>query len=43
MLVVRLYEQTRDETVKSQCLDMIDRMLDHGFFGIGEELAKLDR
>ena len=42
-LVVRQYQQTTDEGVKMQCLDLIDRMERIGYFGINDELAKLER
>lgn len=42
-LVVRQYEQATDLTIKSQCLDLIDRMEKVGYLGIGDELNKLDR
>ncbi len=43
ILIVRQYEQTTDPTVKSKCLDLIDRMERFGYFGIHEELSKIDR
>lgn len=42
-LVVRQYEQTTDDAVKSHCLDLIDRMERVGYLGIGDELSKIDR
>ncbi len=42
-LIVRQYQQTGDEKVKTRCLDIIDRMEQFGFFGIGDELKKIDR
>ena len=42
-LVVRQYQQTTDEVVKTKCLDLIDRMECAGYFGIDGELAKLER
>ena len=42
-LIVRQYQQTGDEKVKTRCLDIIDCMEQFGFFGIGEELKKIDR
>ncbi len=42
-LVVRQYEQTKDEVIKTRCLDLIDRMEQMGYYGIAEELGKLDR
>ena len=42
-LIVRQYEQTTDDAIKTRCLDLIDQMERVGYFGIGEELAKVDR
>lgn len=42
-LVVRQYEQTTDPEIKSHCLELIDRMEQVGYLGIGDELHKLDR
>jgi hypothetical protein len=42
-LVVRLYAQTADETVKRRCLDHIDEMELRGFYGIDQELSRVDR
>jgi hypothetical protein len=42
-IVVRLYAQTEDRTIKSRCLDLIDEMERHHFLGLSEELRRLDR
>lgn len=42
-LVVRQYQQTEEGSVKTRCLELIDRMEKKGYFGIGEELAKIER
>ena len=42
-LIVRQYQQTTDDSVKAHCLDIIDRMEQVGFLGIGDELTKIDR
>ncbi len=42
-LVVRQYQQTDDSGIKTHCLDLIDRMERMQYFGIHEELAKLER
>ncbi len=42
-LIVRQYEQTTDDAIKTRCLNLIDQMERVGYFGIGEELAKVDR
>jgi hypothetical protein len=42
-LIVRQYEQTTDLATKTRCLDLIDRMERIGYYGIGDELSKIDR
>lgn len=42
-LVVRQYEQTRDSNLKTTCLNLIDRMERMGYYGIAEELGKVER
>ncbi len=42
-LVVRQYTQTTDPKLKRSCLDLIDQMERIGYWGVGEELKKLDR
>lgn len=42
-LVVRQYEQARNDVVKKRCLDFIDEMERKGYYGITEELAKIAR
>jgi hypothetical protein len=42
-IIVRLYTQTEDQAIKSQCLSLIDDMERHHFLGISEELQRLDR
>jgi hypothetical protein len=42
-LVLRLYEQTRDESIKTRCLDVIDSMIEFGFGNVTPELAKIER
>ena len=42
-LVVRQYGQTTDDKIKTNCLDLIDRMERVGYFGIGDELKRIDR
>ncbi len=41
-LIARLYEQTRDEAVKTRCLNIIDGMLELGFGEIESELQKVE-
>jgi hypothetical protein len=42
-MVVRLYAQSKDRQIQSQCLDLIDTMERHHFLGLTEELRRLDR
>ena len=42
-LVVRLYAQSTDESIRSKCLDLIDEMERLAFFGIDSQLAEHDR
>ena len=42
-LVIRLYAQSEDDAIKRRCLDAIDEMDEDGFFGLGDELSKLER
>ncbi len=42
-LVLRLYRQTSDSSVKRRCLDTIDRMLEFGIGDIDSELRKVER
>lgn len=42
-LIVRLYQQTTDATIKSHCLDIIDEMLRVEIWGADGELEKAER
>lgn len=42
-LVVRQYVQSKDPTVRTRCMDLIDQMDALGYSGLGDELEKLDR
>ncbi|MEX2168068.1 MAG: hypothetical protein WD851_02050 [Pirellulales bacterium] len=42
-LVMRLYSQSRDDAVRSHCLDLIDEMERLNFLGIDRELMEHDR
>jgi len=42
-LLVRVYAQSTDETFKSECLDVIDGMVEIGAFGFSDALAALER
>ena len=42
-LIVRTYSQSRDEAMRSRCLDAIDRMAELAIYGYDKALASLDR
>jgi len=42
-LIMRLYNQSRDDRVRSRCLDLIDKMERLNVLGIDEELMEHDR
>jgi hypothetical protein len=42
-IVIRLYMQSDDEKIKKRCLDAIDAMEQAGFFGLSDELGRVDR
>ena len=42
-LIVRQYEQTTNDEVKTHCLDLIDRIERMGYYGMGDELNRIDR
>jgi hypothetical protein len=43
ILVLRLYNQTCDQGVRSRCLNVIDDMIEFDFGSIGAELSKFER
>jgi hypothetical protein len=42
-LLIRFYEQSKDNMVRSRCLDLLDRMLGLGWGEAATELGKVDR
>ncbi len=42
-LLVGVYTQSRDETFRARCLDVIDRMVELGAFGLADVLAAAER
>ena len=42
-LIDRVYEGTSDQSMKTRCLDLIDRMARHSAFGLDEFMAKHSR
>jgi len=43
MLVLRLYNQTRDPAIRRSCLDAIDNMIEFGVGEVGMDLEKIER
>jgi hypothetical protein len=41
-IIIRLYSQSRNDTIKKRCLDVIDRMIRVGSFMINETLDKFE-
>lgn len=41
-LIFRLYEQARDPEARRKCLDLIDRMMQLGFYDVGSKLNAVD-
>lgn len=42
-IVVRLYVQSEDPTIRERCLDLIDEMERYRFMGLSDELQRLER
>ena len=42
-IIIRLYSQTEDPVIQRQCLTLIDDMESHHFYGMSDELRRLDR
>lgn len=42
-IVIRLYQQSEDDAIRSRCLNLIDEMERHQFLGLSDELKQLDR
>ena len=42
-LIGRVYEETTDQSMKTRCLDIIDKMAWHGAYGLDEFMAKHSR
>jgi hypothetical protein len=42
-LLIRVYSQSKDEKLRSHCLDLIDRMAQTGVYGLSEALQEFER
>lgn len=42
-LLIRLYSQSKDGTLRSRCLDLIDRMIQLGAYGLDQALQEFER
>lgn len=42
-IVVRLYAQVEDSVIQTRCLNLIDEMEQYDFFGLSDELRRLER
>jgi len=42
-LLIRVYSQSKDETLRSRCLDLVDRMIQMGTYGLDQALQQFER
>ena len=42
-LTLRTYQQSSDESVRARSLDLIDKLMEHGAYGIDDALAEFER
>ncbi|GAB1543373.1 hypothetical protein NUACC21_60470 [Scytonema sp. NUACC21] len=42
-LLIRLYSQSKDETLRSRCLDLVDRMMQMETYGLDKALQEFER
>ncbi|WP_375495076.1 hypothetical protein [uncultured Nostoc sp.] len=42
-LLIRVYSQSKDETMRSRCLDLVDRMIQMGAYGLDQALQQFER
>ena len=42
-LTLRTYQQSSDETVRARCLDLIDKLMENGAYGINDALEEFER
>ena len=42
-LTLRTYQQSSDETIRATCLDLIDKLMEYGAYGINDALEEFER
>ena len=42
-LTLRTYQQSSDESIRARCLDLIDKLMEHGAYGINDALEEFER
>ena len=42
-LTLRVYQQSSDDTVRARSLDLIDKLMEHGTYGINDALEEFER
>ena len=42
-LTLRTYQQSSDEAIRARCLDLIDKLMEHGAYGINDALEEIER
>ena len=42
-LTLRTYQQSSDEKIRATCLDLIDKLMEHGAYGINDALEEFER
>jgi hypothetical protein len=42
-LLIRVYSQSKDETLRSRCVDLVDRMIQMGTYGLDKALQQFER
>ena len=42
-LLIRVYSQSKDETLRSRCLDLVDRLIQMGAYGLDKALQQFER
>ena len=42
-LTLRTYQQSSVETIRARCLDLIDKLMEHGAYGINDALEEFER
>ena len=42
-LTLRTYQQSSDETIRARSLDLIDKLMENGAYGINDALEEFER